>query len=209
MKKGMTILMLCLSIGLQAQDQYTKAMSKALSLWGEGKNAESVAMFERILQVEKDNWIPAYYAANVLIVQSFESKDKTVTNELLESAKAHIAEAHKRSPENSEIVTLEGVLYTGYVAMDPAVYGMQYSGKIMKLHQKAISLDPENPRALANSIEFEMGSARFFGQDLTPLCLKMKEVLPKFDSQSSDIPFWPSYGKDRALQMSQQCDTKE
>jgi hypothetical protein len=180
-------------------------MKQAFDLWSNGKPAEAVALFERIAQVEKSNWIPSYYAANVLITQSFSPGDLAQKFAYLELAKAHIAESHKRSSGNSEIYTLEGILYTGYVAADPGTYGMTLSQKIMDLHSKAIKLDPQNPRAHANSIEYEMGGAKFFGQDLTPFCERLSKVLPLFDAQDTTEQFAPSYGKERIEQMVSDC----
>lgn len=192
-------------VSLTAQGQYESGMKQAFDLWSNGKSSEAVAMFERIAQAEKDNWLPSYYAANVLITQSFSPGELAQRFAYLESAKAHIAECHKRSPDNSEIYTLEGVLYTGYVAADPGTYGMTLSQKIMDLHTKAIDLDPKNPRAQANSIEYEMGGARFFGQDMAPFCERLRKVIPLFDAQETKEAFAPSYGKERIEQVVLDC----
>ncbi|MBT8190386.1 MAG: hypothetical protein HKO89_06145 [Saprospiraceae bacterium] len=188
-----------------AQGQYESGMGQAFDLWTNGKHAEAVALFERISQAETENWLPSYYAANVLITQSFAPGDLEQRFAYLESAKAHIEKCHERSPDNSEVYTLEGLLYTGYVAADPGTYGMTHSQKIMDLHGKALELDPDNPRALSNSIEYEMGTARFFGQDLTPFCERLNEMLPLFEKQNSEIPFAPKYGKERVTQIISQC----
>ena len=181
-------------------------MSKAFELWRSAdKSTEAVALFERIAQAEKDNWLPSYHAANVLIVSSFQTTDKTRVNEMLEKAKGIIAEAHKRSPDNAEIYTLEGLLYTGYVAMDPATYGMTYSGKIMGLHQKAIELDATNPRAQLNAIEYEIGGARFFKTNLKVFCDRLEATLPLFEAQKQETPFHPFYGADRIPVVKEQC----
>ena len=196
-------LFVCLSVF--GQKSYESGMNKAFQLWKENKTDEAVALFERISNVESENWIPNYYVANVLIAQSFQDTSANIRNERLKKAINFIDKAHKLSPNNSEITTLEGMLYTGYVAMDPATYGMQYSAKIMGLHEKAIAINPDNPRALANAIEFEMGAARFFNQDLAPLCEKLQSILPKFDDQESEVPFYPSFGKERVIQIIESC----
>jgi len=175
MKNLFIVICLLTSLTLVGQDQYTKGMEKAFGLWGENKSTEAVALFERIAQAEKENWLPSYYAANVLIVSSFATKDKAIVNEMLEKAATHIATAHERSPDNSEVTTMEGLLYTGYVAMDPATYGMMYSMKIIELHQKA------------------------------PFCKRLEKVIPMFDNQKKDYPFAPSYGKERAEASMKQC----
>lgn len=206
MKTLSTIIIITISIiTLQAQDQYSNGMKKGFELWSQGKSLEASALFQRIAQAEKDNWLPSYYAANTLITASFNSEDVIKRNEMLEKAEKLIASAHAVSPENSEIITLEGMLYTAYVASEPEVYAMQYSGKITSLHAKAVELDPKNPRAHLNRIEWEMGTARFFGQDLAKFCEPLKKTKPIFEAQKKDIPFYPDYGLDRVEGALAQC----
>ncbi len=197
---------LLLCSALAGQGQYEKGMSKAFDLWRTDNNPTgAIAMFERIAQAEKDNWLPSYHAANILIISSFGTTDKTQVNEMLEKAKVNIAEAHKRSPDNAEIYTLEGLLYTGYVAMDPATFGMTYSGKIMGLHQKAIELDETNPRAQLNAIEYEIGGAKFFKTDLKVFCERLEATIPLFEAQKQETPFHPFYGALRIPTVKEDC----
>jgi len=200
-----TIIITITCITLNAQSKYEQGMQKAFSLWEEGKSMEAVALLERIAQAESDNWIPVYHAANILITSSFEIKDLSKRESTLEKAKSLVQIAHDRSSENSEITTLEGMLLTGYLAMDPATYGMTYSAKIPVLHQKAVEQNPDNPRAYSNMIEYEMGAAQFFGQDVKTICEKMKEIIPKFKNQKIEEAYAPSYGIERAQQIIDNC----
>lgn len=194
-----------LSINAIGQDKYMMGMNNAFGQWGEGNFDTAVGLFERIAQAENDKWQPYYYAANVLITQSFSMNDMAAQFLLLEKAKSHIKKAHKISKDNSEIYTLEGLLYTGYVAADPGTFAMQYSGKIVSLHTKAIELNPSNPRALTNKIEYEMGTARFFGQDLAPFCDKLEATIDKYDEEEETDTFDPRYGKERILDIIENC----
>ncbi len=207
-----SVLVILIMLGLigtaQSQSQYEAGMGQAFGLWSDAKPIEASALFERIAQAEKDNWLPYYYAANTLITASFETKDATMINEILKKAAGFITKAQELSPDNSEIITLEGLLYTGYVAMDPMTYGMQYSNKIINLHARAIELDAENPRAQLNKIEYEMGSARFFGTELSTFCDAIESTKPLFENQESSIPFYPNYGVDRVSILLKQCNCK-
>ncbi len=191
---------------LLAQSPYESGMQQGFELWGAGQTTEAIALFERIGQAETDNWIPLYHAANVLISTSFNISDKPQREAMLKQAKVLIATAHKRSPSNAELLTLEGFLYTTYVVMDPDTYGMQYSPKILALHDQALAIDPDNPRALLHKIEYELNTARFFGQDLSPFCERMQAVIPIFQNQQPEVPFAPSHGIERAQQIIDQCD---
>ena len=133
------------------------------------------------------------------------TQDKAVVNEVLEKAKVFIQQAHDRSPDNSEVVTMEGILYTGYVVMDPATFGMTLSPKIMALHAKAIELDPKNPRAHNNLIDFEIGGAEFFGTELSSFCDRLKAIVPLYENQKADFPFAPSYGMQRVEESIKKC----
>lgn len=53
MIKVLTATALLICSLLAAQGQYEQGMGKAFQLWGEGKNTESAALFERIAAVEK------------------------------------------------------------------------------------------------------------------------------------------------------------
>ncbi|MEL6864213.1 MAG: hypothetical protein AAFP19_07340 [Bacteroidota bacterium] len=208
MKKVITniVFLLTASVFLSAQSKYESGMQKAFGLWQSGNTNEAIALFERIGQAEKDNWIPLYHAANALIGASFQVEDVNTKNSMLEKAKTIVANAQKRSENNAELITLEGLLYTAYLSIDPATYGMTLPQKIQALHEQAISIDPDNPRALVNKIEFEMGTARFFGQDLSPFCEKMKKVIPKFEQETPSVPFAPSHGLERAQQIANSCE---
>lgn len=200
-----TLVLAFVSSSMFAQDAFEQGMGQAFQLWQEGKTTESAALFERISNAEKDNWLPPYYAANVLIVSTFSEGTMEEKDAKLEKAKTLIAEAHKRSEDNSEIYTMEGVLYTGYVAMDPGTYAMQLSNKIMNLHSKAVELDPENPRAQFNMVEYEMGGAKFFNQDLSVFCERIEKTIPLFENQKSEGMFYPSYGIQRAQEALANC----
>jgi hypothetical protein len=61
---------------VSAQGQFEQGMGKAFQLWGEGKNTEASAMFERIAAVEKNSCLPNYYVALVNTTTAFGTKDK-------------------------------------------------------------------------------------------------------------------------------------
>ena len=201
-----SIAILFVATSTQAQDRYTQGMEQGFKLWKENKTTEASAIFQRIAQAEKDNWIPYYYATNVLVASSFTTKDKAKVNEMLEKSQELIAKAHEISPDNTELLTMEGLIYTGYVAMEPETYAMQYSSKIMGLHAQALELDDTNPRAHFNKIEYEIGTARFFQQDLTTFCEGLENTRALFENQESDVPFYPSYGLERLEATLTQCE---
>lgn len=190
---------------LSAQDQYTKGMQRALSLWGEGKNVEASNLFERIAMAEEDNWIPYYYVAQVNTVASFGEKDEEKLTQKLKLAKDYVEMAKRISPNNAELLVQEAMINTAWMAYDGATYGPTLSGKNIQLYNQALQLAPGNPRVVYSKASWDMGTARYFGKDTTPYCKDVEKALELFATFESDIPFYPSWGEDQAEQTLDQC----
>ena len=187
-----------------AQSNYEKGMQKAFELWGTNP-MEASNLFERIAAAETDNWLPSYYAANVLILQSFNEKDKDKLDSQLKKAQDLINDATAISKNNPEILVLQAMKHTAYVAYDGATYGMQLSPKIAALYAQAEQIDATNPRVVLSKAEWDMGSAQFFGQDTAPFCKDIEKSLELFATFKPESPFHPNWGKDRAEQVLENC----
>ncbi|HMI07174.1 MAG TPA: hypothetical protein VK528_06490 [Flavobacterium sp.] len=188
-----------------AQGQYEQGMGKAFSLWKEGKNTEASAMFERIASAEKNNWLPNYYVALVNTTTSFGTKDKETVNALLTKAQAALDIEMVKDPENAELMVMQAMIYTGWIAFDPMTNGMTLSGKVMELYGKAEKIAPENPRVVFGKAEFEIGGAKFFGTDIKPMCAEVDRSITLFEKFKPATPFSPKWGLDRALEMQKEC----
>lgn len=191
---------------VSAQTAYESGMTKGLSLWSEGKNAEAVATFERIATVEKDNWLPNYYVALINALTSFETRDKQKAKSLLEVAQTALDVEMEKDSKNAELLVVQGLIYTGWIMVDPMTNGMKYSGYANDIYTKAAKIAPENPRVLFCKAEFEMGSAKYFGQDTTPMCEQMAKSIPLFENFAPETVFHPTWGLERAKEVSANCN---
>lgn len=205
MKKLTVIILLLFGTTTLAQDQYAKGMQKAFALWGEGKTAEASNLFERIAAAEPDNWLPYYYVSQVNTVVSFGEKDETKLTQQLEKAQEYVALAKAISPDNPEILVQQAMVHTAWVAFDGATYGMTLSGKVAALYAKASEIAPNNPRVVFNKAEWDMGSAQYFGQDVTPYCKDVERAIELFDNFKAESEFHPNWGKERAGAVLEQC----
>lgn len=206
MKKVIVIASFLISALGMAQDQYTKGMQNAFQLWGEGKSIDASNMFERIASAEMDNWLPHYYVAQVNTVASFGERDKDKLTQQLEKAQEFVDIAKAISPDNPEILVQQAMIYTAWIAYDGAAYGMTLSGKVAQLYQKALTLDPNNPRVVFSKAEWGMGSAKYFGQDTTPYCKDVERSIELFTNFKAESPFHPNWGKDRAEMTLENCN---
>ena len=204
MNKLIIILVLSVTHLVISQTSYDKGMQKAFSLW-ESNPHEAANLFERIASAELDNWLPLYYAAQINILQSFGLQDEEKLSAQLNKAQDLLNEAQAISKDNPEIIVLQALLHTAWVAYDGATYGMTLSGKVASLYAQAEQIATDNPRVILNKAEWGMGSARYFGQDTKPFCKDVERALELFANFKPESPYHPKWGKERAEQILESC----
>ncbi len=205
MKKLILAIVLIGSTLVNAQDRYSSGMEKAFELWQNQKTTEASNLFERIATAEPDKWLPYYYVSQINTVISFGEKDEEKLSKQLEKAKEFLDVAKAISPDNPEILIQEALINTAWIAFDGATYGMTLSPKNVQLYQKALEIAPDNPRVILSKAEWDMGSARYFGKDVTPYCKDVERALELFATFKSETPFYPTWGKERAEEVLKSC----
>lgn len=208
MVKTLTAIAIFICTLATGQSKYEEGMKKAFQLWGEGKPAEASAMFERIATAEKNNWLPNYYVAFVNTVTSFETKDRTKVAALLDKAQKALDIEYDKAPENPELMVMQAMIYTAWVAFDPMTNAMKYSPLVTDLYDKAQKIDPANPRAVFGKAEYEIGGAKYFGSDTTPMCKEIARSIALFENFKPASEFHPKWGKDRAEAALKECGKK-
>ncbi|USD25399.1 hypothetical protein [Flagellimonas marinaquae] len=205
MKKLILSMVLLGTVMVNAQDRYSKGMEKAFELWQNQKVVDASNMFERIATAEPDKWLPYYYVSQINTVISFGEKDEDKLSKQLEKAKEFLDVAKAISPNNPELLIQEALINTAWIAFDGATYGMTLSPKNVQLYQQAMEIDPQNPRVILSKAEWDMGSARYFGKDITPYCKDVERALELFATFKSETPFYPTWGKERAEEVLANC----
>lgn len=206
MTKIIVTLVLLLTSHLFSQGQFEQGMEKAFALWGEGKNTEASAMFERIASAEKESWLPNYYVAFVNTTTAFSTKDKEQVNALLTKAQTALDVELAKYPNNAELLVMQAMIHTAWISFDPMTNGMKLSGKVMELYAKAERIEPNNPRVVFSKAEFEMGSARYFGTDTKPMCSQIEKAIELFATFKPQTNFHPKWGLERAKSIKSNCD---
>lgn len=206
MKKIITAALLIISSLGFAQGKFEEGMGKAFQLWKEGKNQEASAMFERIAAAEKSSWLPNYYVALINTIEAFQTRDKDKINGLLTKAQDALDKEMVREQLNPELLVMQAMIHTAWIAFDPMTNGMKLSGKVNELYAKAMALAPENPRVIFGKAEFEIGGAKYFGTDIKPMCAEINRSIALFEKFKPETPFHPKWGVDRALSAQKDCN---
>ena len=184
-----------------SQNKYESGMNKAFELWNENKVWEAANLFERIASAEPDNWLPVFYAAQINVIYSFGEKDETKLKLQLDKAKILIDNAKSISMNNAEIMVVEAQYYTAWIAFDGQHYGMKYSGKVAEMYRKADQLAPDDPRVVLGQAEWDMGSAKFFGQPMETYCKDIARAIELFGTFIPVSEFHPKRGLERAKEV--------
>lgn len=216
MKKYILIIALVFS-GLTSafanDSAYIKAMKKQLESLEKAKTPaelQNVAnAFMRISEMNSDGWLPDYYAALALINAGFLSKEGIREKDAFyNEAKKHIDKAIAAQGENSELLALKGYALMGELTADPSGRGQSMSGLVMNTFGQALSLNPENPRAMVLMAQMELGMSRFFGtgpEKSCSLAQKSKELFEKEEAQSVENPLAPKWGQEISGQITAHC----
>ena len=123
----------------------------------------------------------------------------------LDLASADVQKAMTIKPNDSEVIALEGFIHMIRVTVDPQSRGQEYSGKAITAFNKAIALNPENPRALALLGQMQLGTARFFGNDSSEACATSGKALEKFATYQPPGNLAPLWGKGMAEEVKANC----
>ncbi|MBX2828825.1 MAG: hypothetical protein KTR22_11730 [Flavobacteriaceae bacterium] len=209
MKKLLLITVAFLSISAFGQTKYEKGMTKAFDLWQNGQSWEAANLFERIAQAEADDWLPPFYVAQINIFNSFNEKDEEILTAQLKKAQDFLNDAKAISKDNPEILVAQAQLYTAWVAFDGQRFGMTYAPQIAQLYNDAYKLEPENPRVAFGKVDWDLGTAQFFGQDTAPFCKDMEAAVALYDAYEPKGQFHPRGGDDYAKQRLAQVCKKE
>ena len=203
---------LLMTFGSFGQDKFTNVMKGNLGAWIKATTPEELDQirnkFIRIGDAEKEQWLPYYYAANMYIIQGFMTKDAGKIDLMLKEADELIAKIRSIDGySETEVLILEGLKNTVKIAYDPATYGPKLSAATVAIYQKAMALEPKNPRASYLSAEFEMGGAKFFGKPVNEYCERFNAALVLFENEKPVSEIHPQWGKERVLKLIEECKT--
>jgi hypothetical protein len=205
MTKIIITIALFVSSLLSAQGKFEEGMGKAFSLWGEGKNTEASALFERIAAVETKSWLPNYYVALINTTTAFQTKDKETLTALLAKAQSALDIEMAKDANNAELLVMQAMIHTALLSSDPMTYGMTIPAKVTELYAKAQVLAPENPRVVFCKAEFAIGGAKWTGADVKQLCKEVERSIGLFATFKPEKAFFPKWGLERAQEALKNC----
>jgi len=190
--------------------EFQQAMGKTLAGYADCAAIEDFQglanKFERIANAEKAEWLPLYYHAHCYIIMSFmEQSDMAKKDEYLDVAEISVNKMTEMVPDESEVYALQAFMLTARLVVDPMTRGQEYGILSGQSVGRALSLNPNNPRAKYINISNEMGTAQFFGSDVSRYCIQAKELFENWDKFKPVSPIHPNWGKDQVEGIVESC----
>lgn len=205
MKHLIIITVLFVTGNLSAQSNYDQGMQKAFDLWQKNNWTEAEQLFERIAAAEPNEWLPDYYIAQMNSLKTWEETDAQKVKTQLQKAQDYLNDAMAIEKDNPDLLVMQAQILTNWIAFDGMTYGMKYSAKIADLYDTAYAIAPNNPMVVLAKAEWNMGSAKYFGQDTKPFCKDVEKAIELFANFKPEIAFYPNWGREHAQDVLKSC----
>lgn len=199
------------SLASFSQSSYQEKMGEAMQYYATCNSVDTyqkaALRFELVTNGAPEEWLPLYYYSQCYIMMAFSETSSSIAlkDGYLSIATAGLDKLLKSHPNESEVHVLQGLHHIASLTVDPSNRGQKYSGLSRASIEKALSLEPNNPRAKQMSLSNKVGTASFFGQDLSPFCAEAQTQLAEWDNYISKGPFYPTWGKAQLEEILKNC----
>lgn len=144
--------------------------------------------FNRTAIIEKNDWLSYYYMAlTKLRISTFTSEPK-LADELLDEANGFLIISDSLNKNNSEIYSLKSrILFTKIPLGNVVERTPKYASIAKTLALRAISLDPNNPRAYLVLGMYFVNLPAFIGGDVKKGCENFKISKQKYSDKKRGV----------------------
>lgn len=195
-----TLVLFMLFCSAFANNTYPEAMSQSIEKLFQAKTiaeyVEVANQFERISIRETKEWLPLYYASFAYIMISFQETDNTKKDQYLDRAQKYLDQAMAIEPNESELYMLQGFLYPSRINVDPINRGMLYIGTMNAALDKALELNPDNPRVYYLRATMTLHMPEAYGGGTAKALPLYQTAAEKFRAFKPKTDIHPNWGKE-------------
>ncbi len=207
-------LMLCIGVFAQEADRYTQAMKQGVNLMNDAEGyatmEQAALLFERIAMTETGEWLPPYYASACYTIMSLmEREDKEKKSAAVDKAQALLDKAKTMNEHDSEIYALQGMIYQALIQLNPMINGMLYGSKATKQLDRALELNPNNPRPYYLKAMGLYYTPALFGGGEGKACVLFEKAAEKFKGVQLSYSIEPAWGEKRNAIFLNKCRNEE
>ena len=207
----LSAIILFITIAVFAQNEkFTAAMKKNLAAMDTSfKNPANLLAvantFERVASVEKNQWLPYYYAALCQVNYGFLEQDKSKVDGYADKATLLISKADSLSPNNSEISCVKSMIASCHMMVDPMQRWQEYGQESSSNMDAAMQQDPNNPRPYFLKGQGLKYTPEQFGGGCTTAKPQLQIALDKYASFKPASGISPNWGNERVEMLIKEC----
>jgi hypothetical protein len=207
--KKLSVIAICSFVGIVAfaqSEKYVKSMEPKVVAIDTTHSADALKdlanSFERIADVEKNQWLPYYYAALANVNAGFmmgmsggnTGGNASVTDPIADKSEALLNKAEALSKDNSEIYIVKKQIATLRMMADPMSRYMTYGPAAAEALATAKKLNPENPRVYLLEGQDKFYTPEQFGGSKEEAKKLFEEARKKYESFKPESTIHPSWG---------------
>ncbi len=208
MKQLVVIISMFFAGSLAAQSKYEGAMVKGLEQMKSAKTVEDFnavsAFFERVADAEKDKWLPYYYAAYANHITGW-INPRADKDKVAEKSKDLLTKAEVIEKENSELYCLRQMIAIQQMTVDPMTRWQTYGAEGRAALEKAMKVDPNNPRIYYLDGQTLMNTPEAFGGGKAVAKKLFEKSLELYKTYPLASPMHPNWGKEDAEKLLAAC----
>lgn len=207
----LSTIILFITVAVFAQNEkFTAAMKKNLAAMDTSfKNPANLLAvantFERVASVEKNQWLPYYYAALCQVNYGFLEQDKSKVDGYADKATLLISKADSLSPNNSEISCVKSMIASCHMMVDPMQRWQEYGQESSSNMDAAMQQDPNNPRPYFLKGQGLKYTPEQFGGGCTTAKPQLQIALDKYAAFKPASEISPNWGKERVDMLIKEC----
>lgn len=207
----LSTIILFITVAVFAQNEkFTAAMKKNLAAMDTSfKNPANLLAvantFERVASVEKNQWLPYYYAALCQVNYGFLEQDKSKVDGYADKATLLISKADSLSPNNSEISCVKSMIASCHMMVDPMQRWQEYGQESSSNMDAAMQQDPNNPRPYFLKGQGLKYTPEQFGGGCTTAKPQLQIALDKYAAFKPASEISPNWGKERVEMLIKEC----
>lgn len=180
------------------QSNYNHQLQKQIILFHQTKNHQSFkklgATFKQLADVQKNDWLPYYYAATCYAIFALESPKDEIDN-LCQQADKLAKTADSLYKNNSEVLVLKSMICAARILVNQQNRAHKYGVQSLKYANEAIRLDSENPRAYLLKAQNILNTPKALGGGKEKALPIFKIALDKYNKAKTSSPLYPHWGK--------------
>lgn len=162
------------------------------------------SQFKSLADTDNQNWLLSYYYIYSTTMQAYSEKGEKI-DQLLDAVEPILRDMEKRQPQESELYVLEAMINQARISVEPKSRGMKYFPIYSQLLEKAIIMNPENPRAYLIKGLGIMHMPEAFGGGKKNALPVLEMANAKFESYKPTTEQYPTWGREFASYMLQEC----